>query len=204
MTERGIEALLSQGLMRHAITPLRIHVAADARAAEYGVVAASEKTKVERTVIAGFTASRWGLVIGIARQVHFGALPAGTRKASEAVSAAIAGFWARTLPGTPVAEIVAAAAADYRSHGFTPAVTAGSPGGAVGYGREWFACAESKRVIQSGQAFAWRAFASPAGAEDTILVVGDRLEVLTEIRGWPVNEARSQGRVYRTPAILTF
>jgi hypothetical protein len=37
---------------------------------------------------------------------------------------------------------------------------------------------------------------------DTILVRDEQLEVLTEIRGWPVIEAKAFGRVYRIPAIL--
>jgi Xaa-Pro dipeptidase len=201
MTERGIEALLSAGLTRHAIRPVGVRVAADKRAEDFGLAPASEKTKVETSVLIGVTASRWGLTTRLARQVWFGSPGPDVGRASAAVSAVTAGYWARTLPGATAGAIVAGAAEDYARAGFAPDRVL--PGGAIGYlERDWLARAGSVEPVRSGQTFAWNAWAGPAAAEDTILVAGDQLEVLTEIRGWPVNEAPALGRVYRTPGIL--
>ena len=201
MTERGIEALLSAGLIRHAIRPVSLRVAADARSVEYGPAPASEKAKVEKSVLVGFTASRWGLNVRVARQVWFGPRPPEIDRAMRAVSSANAGYWARTLPGATAGAIVAAAVDDYAGAGCAPRPD--PQGGAIGYlEREWLARPGSTEPVRSGQAFAWCPSAGPVSVEDTILVEGERLEVLTEIRGWPVLETRCLGRIYRTPSPL--
>ena len=201
MTERGIEALLAAGLMRHAIRPVTLRVAADARARDYGPAPASEKTKVERSVLLGMTASRWGLQVRMARQVWFCPPGREIEKAVNAVSSVNAGFWARTLPGATAGAILAGAAEDYARAGCVPRPD--GQGGAIGYlDPDWLARPGSAELVRSGQTFAWSPSAGPVSVGDTILVVGDRLEVLTEIPGWPVIESRSLGRVYRTPAIL--
>ncbi len=202
MTERGIEALLSAGLMRHAIRPAGLRVAADARARDYGLVPPSEKARLEQSVLLGVSARRWGLTVRMARQVRFAPLDPDTTKAMAAVSLVNAGFWARTLPGATAGGILAGAIEDYARGGDSrPAQS--EQGGAVGYtDYDWLARPGSTEPVRSGQAYAWRPSAGAVSVEDTILVLGDRLEVLTEIRGWPVVESRSLDRVYRTPAIL--
>lgn len=202
MTERGIEALLSAGLMRHAIRPAGVRVAADARARDYGLAPASEKTGLERSVLLGISARRWGLTVRMARQVRFAPLDPDIAKDMAAVSLVNAGLWARTLPGATAGAIFAAAAADYARAGRTLPMRAGQ-GGAIGYiDCEWLCRPGSTELVRSGQAFAWNPSAGAVSVEDTILVQGDQLEVLTEIRGWPVVESSSLGHVYRTPAIL--
>jgi len=77
------------------------------------------------------------------------------------------------------------------------------PAGLIGYegpGRtELF---DSLQEVQTPQVFSWRAAVGDFLIEDTILLDGDRMEVLTETADWPRVEARAQGRIYRSPGIL--
>ncbi len=56
--------------------------------------------------------------------------------------------------------------------------------------------------VQANQAFAWNPAIQGVEVEDTILLAGDQLEILSEIRGWPVVESKALGRIYRSPGIL--
>jgi Xaa-Pro aminopeptidase len=203
MTERGIEALVSDGLMKHAIQPVGVRVAADDRIRSYGAALPSDTAKVNRYVLIDVCAARWGLHVAMARAVHFGRLPADLNHSMKAVATIAAGLWARTVPAATAGAILEAAARDYGAAGFGEEWLKQDQGGAIGYREhEWLPTLDSRRMLRSPQAFAWNPGAGGVWMRDTILVRGDQLEILTEIRDWPVIEARAMGRVYRIPAIL--
>jgi Xaa-Pro aminopeptidase len=201
MTERGIEALLADALMKHAIR-VSLRVASDDRIRKFGAAPPSNTATVERHVLLDLTAERWGLHVAMARAVHFGPLPEDLKESMKAAATITAGLWARTLPGT-TAESILEDIEENGAAGFAEQWLRHDPGGAIGYrDPEWLPLPGSRHTVHSPQAFAWSPCAGGVRMRDTILVRDEQLEVLTEIRGWPVIEAKAFGRVYRIPAIL--
>ncbi len=99
MTERGVEALVCDALMRHAIRPAALLIAADERILNYRHAPPSDTKKIEQYAMVNICASRWGLVIAMTRSVHFGPMPEDVEKKLHAAARVNAGFWARTVPG---------------------------------------------------------------------------------------------------------
>lgn len=203
MTERGIEALISAALMRHAIRATVLLIGADDRIHKYRHAPPSDVQKAEKYAMVNICARRWGLVIAMTRFVHFGPPPEDLRRKFEAAARINAGFWARTVPGATAGRILVGAIEDYTEAGFPSEWQKHHQGGAIGYQeRDWLAVPGSSQVVYQNQAFAWNPTIQGAKVEDTVLLVGDRLEILTEIPGWPVIESKVLGRIYRSPSIL--
>ncbi len=196
-TDRGIEALLYEDLVRRAIRPLEVHVEADTE------VQGAEARKVANYASVRVSASRWGLVVEMKRAVHFGPLSPALGRQQENAARVAAGLWARTVPGSTAGAILEGAIADYANVGLPDDWHRGSPGGMIGYtSREWEATPGAQDQIRQSEAFAWNAAVGDFATEDTVLLDGDRLVIITEIPGWPVIESRALGRIYRIPAIL--
>ncbi len=203
MTERGVEAMILSDLARHAIRAVEIRVAADGRLSRHGDAPPSDNAKVERFVQIGLRARRWGLDAALTRAVSFGPLSAETRRELQAAASVCAGLWARTLPGAEAGTLLQGTIADYASAGFADGWKEVDQGGAIGYGGwDWLAAPGSRESVLDGQTFAWHPEIRGVRMEDTILLLGENLEVLTQIEDWPVVEARALGRVYRLPGIL--
>jgi len=184
MNERAIEALLSDALMRQAIHPARILLASDERIAESGAAPPEDERKADKALLVIVCGRRWGLHVALSRMIHFGPVPESLRREEEAVAAVNAGIWAKCWTG-----------ALYQG---------GEPGGAIGYRMdEWGKADRRGRTIASGQAYAWCPAFNGVRMEDTILILGDDLDVLTRTPDWPVIESRAQGRIYRFAAILS-
>ncbi len=196
-TDRGIEVLLYEGLIQRAISPLEVHVEADTE------VPGAAAGKVSEYALISLSASRWGLVVAMKRAVHFGPLPPALKQRQEAAARVSAGLWARTVPGATGGAILEAAVEDYARAGLPDEWRRSAPGGRIGYlAREWVAAPGAQDQVREFDAFAWNSASGDFAMEDTLLLDGDRLVVLTEIPGWPVIEARALGRIYRLPAIL--
>ncbi len=203
MNERAIEALVSDALARHAIFAAEIHVATDGRLAVFPDAPPSDDAKLDRLVRIGIRARRWGMDIAMTRCVCFGGLPGEVHRGLNAVAQVCAGMWARSVPDAVAGRVLQGAIEDYAAAGFPGEWEASAQGGAIGYGGwDWVASPDSTERALDGQVLAWRPQVHGIRMEDTILLLGDNLEVLTEIEGWPVVEAKALGRIYRLPGIL--
>jgi antitoxin VapB len=203
MTEKGIEVLVSCELLRHTIRPESVCVATDERINRESAGRSSEDAKLEKALRIRVCAQRWGLHVSLTRMVHFGPVPEEMEKAAEAAAAVNAGLWARTLPDAKAASILQDARADYAKAGYAGDWARGDQGGAIGYlAPDWVATPESSRSISSGQAFAWCPTVHGVRIEDTMLLDGDNLQILTRTADWPVIESRALGHIYRSAGIL--
>lgn len=203
MTDRGIEALLSDALLRHAIHAALLRVEVDARVPGDGGKPRSDVSKMDRQAAVSVCAQRWGLKVGMTRLVHFGSMTKDAQEHLKAAARVNAGFWARTLPGANLGSILGGAIADYAEAGYAQEWPRHNPGGAIGYEeRDWPAVPGSAQTVRTPQAFAWKATVENLRIEDTILLVGDRMEVLTETPDWPRIESKALGRIYRSPGML--
>jgi len=197
MTDRGIEAEVAGLLGRHAIQLQEARVVADCP------VPGSAVRKVEKYAVVNISASRWGLLVALARAVHIGPVSRELRERHEALASVQAGYWAQTRPGERAVDIFRGGVAAYTACGHADAWEHGPQGGRIGYERrEWTVTAGADQEVGENQAFAWRPSIQDAVTEDTVLLDGDRFVVLTEIPGWPVIERKAIGRIYRIPGLL--
>jgi Xaa-Pro dipeptidase len=196
-TDRGVETILAEDLLRRSILPLHVRVEADT------AVPGTETRKIADYALISVRASRWGLVVAMKRAIHFGPLPPELRQSQKAAARIEAGLWARTVPGTTGAEILEGVIADCAGAGFPGEWRRSAPGGMTGYlPLGWSPVPGSQEQVRQFEAFSWSASIGAFAMEDTLLLEGDRLVILTEIPGWPVIESRALGRIYRLPAIL--
>ncbi len=203
MTERGIEAMVSEALARRAIRAADIRVAVDRRASQFPDAPSSDSAQLERFARIEVRARRWGMDASLTRCVNFGALTDELKREQEAAARVCAGFWARSLPDAVAGTVLQGTVDDYAAAGFREEWQTNDQGGAIGYGGwDWLARPGSQERVLSGQPLAWHPEIRGVRMEDTILLTEDNLEVLTEIEGWPVVEAKSLGRIYRLPGIL--
>jgi Xaa-Pro aminopeptidase len=76
--------------------------------------------------------------------------------------------------------------------------------GATGYrSREWVAHPASLETVRSTQAFAWNPSITGTKVEETILVCGERIEVLTASPDWPAIPLSVRGHSLLAPDVLT-
>jgi Xaa-Pro dipeptidase len=94
---------------------------------------------------------------------------------------------AATRPGATASALYATAADAYAEAGFRGEELRHHQGGAIAYrAREWVAHPKSQETVQARQAFAWNPTITGTKIEDTALVIGDHLEMLTTTPDWPL------------------
>ncbi len=202
MSERQIASLLAGDAARRGVWPVVDLVATDERIHRFRHPLPVDKA-LERHAMVVLCGRKWGLVCSLTRFVHFGRLPDELRRRQEAVARVDAAFIAATRPGAAVKDVFARALEAYRASGFADEWTLHHQGGAAGYEpRETIGRPDSREVVAAGQAYAWNPSITGTKSEDTILVGGDRNDVISEIAGWPAVEAPVDGAVWRRPAVL--
>jgi Xaa-Pro dipeptidase len=204
MTDCGIEAALSDALLRHSVRVALVKIAPDTLVPGDDGKPRSDVTKIERQASVNLCAERWGLQVALTRIVHFGPLHEDEKANLEAAARVNAGFWARTLPGTRVQTILDGAMADYSDSGFPLQRFVRTPGGPIGYGEYGRGILDPAQSILTPQVFAWNALVGSVRVEDTILLDQDRMEVLTETPDWPRVGSEALGKIYRAPGILVY
>lgn len=135
-------------------------------------------------------ARRHGLIANATRWVRFTPADDEAERREAALRAVEAEAFRATRAGVPLASVLAAIAAAYPRHGFAEDEWARHhQGGAAGYaGRDPRATPETLDLVQDGQAFAWNPTAPGHKIEDTVILDGDRISVLTRDGVWPETE----------------
>lgn len=202
MTEREIEAISSNELMIRNLRPTVLLIGVDHRVTDYFHHTPSD-LPLKRYAIVNVCARRWGLVVSVARFVHFGAIDTELRKKEEAAMQISARFEAFSKPGTTAGQMIEMAKQWYKDQGFDDDWQDHHQGGAIGYAeREWIAVPESKVTIHDHQAFAWNPIIHGALSFDTIIVFNDHIENLTKTTDWPTTQIAIDGVSYSMPNIL--
>ncbi|HEX8096966.1 MAG TPA: hypothetical protein VF507_02975, partial [Pyrinomonadaceae bacterium] len=102
------------------------------------------------------------------------------------------------------AELYEAAARAYVDEGFEGEEHKHHQGGATGYRtRDWVAHPSSEERVQLNQAFAWNPSVTGTKVEDTVIVLGDEIEVITRTPDWPHIAVSARGREYLSPDVLS-
>jgi Xaa-Pro dipeptidase len=202
MSERQIEAMTSNELMKSGIRPTVILIGTDNRILSYRHNPPTD-AKLKKYAMVNICARRWGLVIALTRFVYFGKFPEELRNKLKATVTVDATIIHNTRPGVTADELFACAAKAYDLVGFPGQEQKHHQGGAIGYAeREWFAVPGSMEKVLNKQAFAWNPTIEGTKSEDTIIVLDDNVEVITEIAGWPMIEVEVEGTKYLRPDIL--
>lgn len=139
----------------------------------------------KHAVMVALCAERDGLVVSLSRIVSAGG-PADLERHTRAAADVFGRLLAATRPGARAADLYAVAARAYAAAGFQGEELKHHQGGAIGYrAREWVAHPRSQEVVSERQAFAWNPTITGTKVEDTALVIGDTLEILTATPDWP-------------------
>jgi antitoxin VapB len=202
MTERQIEAMASCALMRRGIFPTVLLIGVDDRVFNYFHHLPTD-SPLSKYAIVNVCARKWGLIVSVARFVHFGPVPAdlvARQKATEQVSAE---YEAHTIPGVKAGEMLEMAKKWFAENGFPGHWQDHHQGGAIGYEeREWIAVPGSKEVIHDHQAFAWNPIVEGTLSFDTIIAYKNHIENITATKDWPANSVKINGKLYQMPGIL--
>lgn len=200
-SEQSIAAALGAALLERGIGPIVLQVASDERVRAYRHVLPTER-RLERHLFLSFCGRRGGLVCSVTRTQYFGRPPADLLARQRAVAGVDATLIAATRPGAALRDVFQAAVDRYQAEGFAGEWERHHQGGAAGYEpREYLASPTSTDVIALGQVFAWNPSVAGAKSEDTVAVGEHDVEVLTEVRGWPMIEVEAAGRTFRRPAL---
>ena len=172
------------GIRARAIVAL---VGADERLRRYRHPVPSA-TRWRHVVMLALCAERDGLVVSLSRVVAAGA-PDDLSARTHATAKVFGRLLATTRPGVTAPALYAAAADAYAAAGFPGEELKHHQGGAIGYrARDWVAHPKSPEVVQARQAFAWNPTVTGTKVEDTALVIGDSIEIITATPGWPTIE----------------
>jgi Xaa-Pro dipeptidase len=141
--------------------------------------------KWKHVVMLALCAERDGLVVSLSRIVAAGGPPDLDRR-TRAAAGVFGALLDATRPGARAADLYGVAARGYEAAGFPGEELKHHQGGAIGYrAREWVAHPRSQEVVCARQAFAWNPTIAGTKVEDTALVIGDRLEIVTSTPDWP-------------------
>jgi Xaa-Pro aminopeptidase len=169
------------GVRARAIVTL---VGSDERLRRYRHPVATAATW-RHVVMIALCAERDGLVVSLSRIVAAGA--SGDLEARTRATASVFGrVLAATRPGATGAHLYDALVQAYAAAGHAGEERNHHQGGAIGYrSREWVAHPRSQEVVEERQAFAWNPTVAGTKVEETALLVGERVEILTATPDWP-------------------
>jgi antitoxin VapB len=202
VTEREMEAMASDELMRRGIRPTVLLMGADDRVLRFRHAVPTGR-KLEHYAMINVCARRWGLVISTCRFVHFGPAPADLQRRFRVSAEMTARYLAASKPGATAGDILAQARGWYRELGFDGELELHHQGGAIGYAeRDWVAVPGSRETIHDREAVAWNPIVQGALSFDTFLISGGTVENLDEVPDWPMLKVTVNGREVHLPALL--
>ena len=142
----------------------------------------------KHVVMVALCAERDGLIASLSRVVAAG--PDADLDARTRATASVFGrVLAATRPGVSAARLYDTIVTAYADAGHAGQELKHHQGGAIGYrAREWVAHPRSREVVEERQAFAWNPTVTGTKVEDTALVIGDRVEIITSSPDWPAIE----------------
>jgi Xaa-Pro aminopeptidase len=142
-------------------------------------------TRWRHVVMLALCAERDGLIVSLSRLVA-SRPPEDLGERTRATATVFGSLLAATRPGVTASALYAAAADAYAAAGFPGEELKHHQGGAIGYrAREWVAHPKSPEVVQPRQAFAWNPTITGTKVEDTALLTGDSIAIITSSPGWP-------------------
>lgn len=203
MSDKYIEMLTSDALLKRGIRPTVLLIGVDDRISKYCHFPPVGK-ELEKYAFVNVCAQKWGMITSVGRYVYFGELPEKLRVAVYASASICAKMIHYTRPGTTAGQMFNKFVQWYAEEGYPNEWKKIHSGGGIGYSeREWLATGPgSKQVFKTNQAFAWNPFVSATLSFHTIICQEDMNEIVTQIKGWPIIPIEIEGKIYDMPDIL--
>jgi len=196
-TEREAAASLARAVVSLGAEPIVLLVAGESRLALRHPLPTAAPLGKRAMLVVG--ARRGGLVVNLTRWV-------GEPNEGDADARLLeveADAFAATRPGRSLAEVLADIRAAYPARGFAvDEWERHHQGGAAGYaGRDPRATPAAADVVVDGQAFAWNPSVPGGKVEDTVVIAGGAVEVLTADPEWPAVAVRGVARPTELPYV---
>lgn len=202
MTELDIGAVLLEKLYRLNIRAIVLLVGSDDRVIKFRHPVASTR-KVEKYVMIGLCAERYGLIAPTSRFVHFGSLPDDLEKRYIALRKVAAVLNLSSRPGKTIGFALQEAMNAYAENGFPNEWQKHYQGGVCGYAvREVAGSPGGDFTFQSNQILGWNPTITGTKLEDTFIIKEDGLENITLTSSWPSREENVGQRSILLPDIL--
>jgi antitoxin VapB len=202
MSEREIASLTSGMLAQRSILPTVVLIGVDSRIFDYFHHVPTDAGLKEYAIV-NVCARKWGLVVSVARFVHFGSLPAELARRERAAQQISAEYEAHTIPGTTSGEMIRMAERWFSDNGYPGHWKDHHQGGAIGYNeREWIAALGGHEVIHDHQAFAWNPIVLGTLSFDTIITQSGSIENITTAGDWPTKVIAIGENRFLMPDIL--
>lgn len=158
----------------------------------------------KKVLLIAVCARREGLIANLSRIVCIGAVPDELQRKTEAAAFVFAKLLSETKTGKTGAELYKIAAGAYAEKGFDDEINKHHQGGATGYKtRDWVIHPKSGEKVFQNQAFAWNPSITGTKAEETALISGDKVEIITATADFPAIAVEIKGREYLAPGILS-
>lgn len=202
ISEQEMAARTSAALLKRGIAPTVLLMGVDERIFRYKH-AVPRAGVLQRYGMLNLCARKWGLVVSITRFVHFGWMPAELAASFEAAAQIHAEILHATRNGAVSSEIFAAARRAYAAVGAAEEIEQHHQGGPCGYTeRDWVITPCGNQRVTAPQAFAYNPSLRGAKAEDTVVLVDGKIEVLTATPELPMLEATVDGVSYQSAGVL--
>jgi Xaa-Pro dipeptidase len=204
MAEVDVAAMVSCELMKKSIQPQLVLVACDTRISDYRHPIPTEQ-KIERYVMYVAVAVKWGLNLSITRFVHFENPPEELVRKKEAILNIDARLIHNTRPGRKIADIFRLHRDNFTRFGYPDEWMKLHQGGSTSYRiRDVKATLDTPdtELVMLHQAYAWNPSIAGVKSEDTILVLEDRNEIISEDENWPLVSIEINGDEVKRADIL--
>lgn len=204
MTELDVASMVSYELIRLNIKPHLILAAADRRISDYRHPIPTGH-EISTYVMYVTVAVKWGLNLSITRFVHFGEPSAELKKKHNAIVNIDARLIHNTRPGSKITDIFSKHRGNFDHFGYPDEWKKLHQGGSASYRiRDVKATLDTpaSEVVLENQAYAWNPSIAGIKSEDTILVLKDKNEIISEDTGWPLVEVDVDGVKIKRPDIL--
>jgi len=193
---------LAQRLWANRVDFVTTFCAADERIENFRHPIATEKG-IEKRVMLGVNARKWGLIVTLTRFVQFGKVPPGLMKQYEDNVYIECVLMANTVPGRPVVEVLNKGIEAYKERGYPEEYQLHHQGGATGYlGRDYRVNFHTPDIVQENQAFCWNPSIAGTKSEDTMLATSKGPVLLSKPMQFPILEMEIEGYAFQRPGIL--
>jgi antitoxin VapB len=195
ITEIDAARSVAAALLRAGMRPLVLLAAADDRLLRYRHPIPTATVWRERLMVAA-GAERDGLSVSLSRLLSAHEPDPEILRRLAAAREVFAALLDASAEGASAARLFHVAAETYAASGFPGEEARHHQGGACGYrSREWIAHPHSAEAVLTPAALAWNPTVTGTKVEDTCLVSGDGLEIITSSPGWPSTPFEAQGRM---------
>ena len=194
LSEHEIAARIAYALRERGMQPALILVAADERLERYKHPLPTQNVFHDRLMVVA-CARRGGLYANLTRFVSAGPLSAEAGAAYMGLLGVERTLFDYTQHGVLTRELFSEMQRAYEREGFPDAWIKHHQGGVCGYEtRDWTLQKGGDKLLVEGSAYAWNPSVTGLKVEDTVLLQGDTLEVLTHDPEWPSLEVGGRMR----------